>query len=595
MHAFEVESISEENGDAVLDIKILPDRAPYALCHLGIAREISAITGTPYQREAAPEILITDEIETPEITIDSELVNRYMLQEVRFDSCPKTPNEIKESLKIIGQRSINGVVDILNYLMFDIGQPLHAFDADKLVGSITIRTAKNAEKITLLDGREVTLSEEDLVVADEEGVLAIAGVKGGKRAEVTESTKRILIESANFHPTAVRRTANRLSLRTDASKRFENAISPELCGDAIRRATAHIVEISSGRAGGIADEYPKPPKQNKVQVSGSFICSLIGHDIPDKEILSILGRMDCQVEVQGGTFVIVPPIDRLDISIPEDVADEVARIFGYDKIPSKMPSVLHQNVPLDKNFYWIQKIKNILQREGFSEIKTYTLVPDGHLKVKLPLASDKAALREKIEPKLREALAFNLKNKDILELDEINLFEIGKVFPKGAEATSLCLGTTGKKLEKTIAVLEDELGVSLKMKISGGVAECNLDKVIDTLPEAESIEKLNFEKLPDDLTYKPFSLYPYIVRDIAVWIPESDQPDELIRIIEKYGGGLLVRKPRHIDTYKKDNRTSYAYRFVFQSPERTLIDSEVNEIMKKITDEVNAKAGWEVR
>jgi phenylalanyl-tRNA synthetase beta chain len=249
-HSFEVEGVEkiEAKGkapeDFVMDVKILPDRAHYCLSHRGVAEEVHVITGMPLKKDRdtgkPPEG--NRMIATPKIIIeDNNFCRRYMGRRVEGVKVSESPEWMEKYLEAIGERSINNIVDASNIIMFDIGQPLHIFDADKVRGEIKVRAAHEGEKILLLDGKEVTLKSNDFVVSDDEGPLAIAGVKGGKRAGITAETKNIIIESANFDPTAVRRTSTELNLRNESSKRFENEITPDHdigpCGGALSRDT----------------------------------------------------------------------------------------------------------------------------------------------------------------------------------------------------------------------------------------------------------------------------------------------------------------------------------------------------------------------
>lgn len=618
-HAFEVEGVEKVDSDTVLDIKVLPDRAHYALCHRGIAREVQAITGMAIINTDAPTISIDTNIKTPVVSIDPvTMCKRYILRRIDGVKIAATPAHVVKKLEAVGQRSINTIVDATNYVMLDIGQPLHAFDADLVEGSITIRMAQDGEKLILLDGREVALISSDVVIADEKGVLALAGVKGGKRAEVTTHTTSIILESACFDPVLVRKTATRLNLRNDASKRFENEITPDLAREAMDVVTSMIRTTSGGAASDVNDIYPNPVRDWAVSVDTAYIQSLIGVAISVSEITSILMRMNCKVAEQGGRVTVTPPHDRLDLIIPEDIADEVGRMYGYDKLVSVLPPKLTTEFPTNKAFFYGEKVKNLLIEKGFSETLLYTLVPKGFYEIAYPLASDKAALRESSRPKLIDALILNTRNADILELDKVCIFEIGKIFPKTGEHTSLSLGATivvKKKgitaeslVRDAVITLEKTLGVSITEKIqttnnnqniTTATIEIDFDALIHTLPEQDSISELNFKALPPETTYKAFSPYPFSSRDVAVFVPTQIPESHIAQLITTHAGKYLVRM-RLFDVFnKKDEagveKTSYAYRLVFQSFEKTLEESEINTAMTNITNTLNAQEGWKVR
>jgi phenylalanyl-tRNA synthetase beta chain len=501
----------------------------------------------------------------------------------------------------IGARSINNIVDATNFVMFDIGQPLHAFDADKVRGGIVVRKATAGEKIVILDGREVELRSSDLVIADSEGPLAIAGVKGGKRAEVTAATKNIIIESANFDPASVRRTSTRANLRNDSSKRFENEITPELCGEAIDCVAALIVEIAGGKAGAVTDVYPNPVKPWTVSISAKELSATIGAPVSADEAKDILERQGCAVSLSGETLSVTPPFDRLDLRTPEDLVDEVARIRGYDGLPSVVTPQIPPT-PIDKGSFYAEKAKNILVGLGFSEVQTYTLVQKGTFEISYPLASDKSALREKIAPKLSEALAQNARNAELLGLEAVKIFEIGAVFPKEGERVHIALGAQpvkkrkGVTAESLVGEALDALGI--EAQVANGVAEADFAGYVDRQQDPRRLSDLGISPIPAGLSYKPFSPYPFISRDIAFFAPSNVNAEAARSVIASAlasaAGELLVKGPDLFDRFEKEGKVSYGFRAIFQSFTRTLSDDEANAAMAKVYDAVKTK-GWEAR
>ncbi|HEY0908107.1 MAG TPA: phenylalanine--tRNA ligase subunit beta [Candidatus Paceibacterota bacterium] len=631
-HAFELEGMEKAaldgvaDADSVLDLKILPDRSHYALCHAGIAREASVIAKMPLKASVEPEIAPDKTVAEVLVHVtDSKLCPRYMARRVDGVAGADSPAWLSERLTAIGARSINAIVDATNFVMFDMGQPLHAFDADKVQGVITVRKAMAGEKITILDGREIELKESDLVIADTLGALAIAGVKGGKRAEVTKSTKNIIIEAANFNPTTVRRTATRTNLRNDSSKRFENEITPDLASRALDQVTALILELSKdaganavspAKAGIATDIYPAPARPWTVTVPVSYISSMVGMPVSQAEVEDILKRQGCEVSVSGDMLSVTPPLDRLDMIITEDVSDEIARIKGYGELVGvQTPDIAP--VAIDSTFYWSEKVKSVLVSAGFSEMILYVLVPKGAFEVTYPLASDKSALRERLSPKLSQALVDNARNADLLGLETIRMCEIGRVFPKTGEKTSICIGVSQVKKKKgvtsesvlkdAVANLEAALAVSLDAKIEvgqfGAIIEADFDALVTKLSakngaQSASLKDLDFKALPKDKKYVPFSHYPFISRDIALFVPATVNGEEVAATIkaaaQSAASELLVKGPDMFDAFTKDGKTSYAFRMIFQSFSKTLSDDEVNAFMQAIYAAVKAK-GWEVR
>lgn len=613
-HLFEVEGLEEKNGDTIIEGKVLPDRAHYLLSHRGVAREIGVLTGAKMKTLSFPQIVVCDTKPKIKIEIKNEnLCRRYVAREVYDISRIDSPAWIVSSLESIGQRSINFLVDIANFVMFDIGQPMHIFDADKISGNIDIRNAKAGEKITLLTGEEIILSENNLVIADDAGPLAIAGVKGGKRAEVTEATKNIIIESANFDPATVRRTSTRLNLRNDSSKRFENEITQDLAMEAMIEISALIAEsIPKAKFGEIVDIYPKKIEKWQVVAEKQNIESILGIEVTQEQIVDILQRMDCEVKTEGQKIIVTPPTSRLDLKIEEDIADEVGRIIGFDKIPSKLTPELPNKTPINIVFYTAEKIKNALIEQGFSETLLYSLVDKGHFEIAYPLASDKSALRENLQKKLSESLILNGRNADLLQLETIRLFEIGEVFKKEGEETHLAIGVMQVKkkkgitseivLKETISELEKTFGDLSSGTYSkgdyGSIFEIDLGVIVKNNSALGDFKSLAFKALPNDKKFQKFSVYPFTSRDIALFVPSEVNEEEVLSILEKEAGPLCVKKYL-FDVFEKEvdgvKKKSLAFRLIFQSFEKTLTDTEVNAIMDKIYSEIKNNPSWVIR
>ncbi|MCI0542193.1 phenylalanine--tRNA ligase subunit beta, partial [bacterium] len=516
----------------------------------------------------------------------------------------------------IGQKSINNIVDATNFVMFDMGQPLHAFDAEKLVKSekgtieIAVRNAKAGERIATLDGKDIALDESMLVIVDAGNALAIAGVKGGKRAEVDASTTAIILEAANFHPTLIRKTSQKIGVRTDSSKRFENEIHPELAPAAIKEAARLIADMFKGQVkiGGIVDEYPAQDRfeVGKITVSAEEVNEHLGVNIsPDgiESIMKKLGWMYKRVGTGEETqFHLTPQPERLDIAIKQDVIEEIGRMYGYENISPTLPDVKGFTAKVNKEFYYANKIRDILVGEGFSEIETSSFAPRGEIALENPIADGKEFLRESLFDGVARALDSNFKNAALLGLDIVKIFEIGTVFDKEDEHMELALGVLSldkknkEDLKKEVEKFFKEMGVKGEYKVSGDAVIINFTRLLESMPpplprggarRAEgSAKQIKFQKI---------SLYPFIVRDIALFVPENVGTEEISEILVKNSGELLARAPRLFDTFKPGNgKISYAFRLVFQSHEKTLTDEEVNAIIQKITA-VLQENGWGVR
>lgn len=319
-HSFEIESVKKNRDDFILDIKVLPDRAHDCLSHRGVAREL-AVHLNLKTLEKVKSLKTSGQKPKRELYIDVKeptLCRRYTGLMIEGVNVGPSPEWLKNRLESIGQKSINNVVDATNFVMFDTGQPLHAFDADKVRGGITVRNANKGEKITTLDGKEVVLDESVLVIADNESSLAVAGVKGGKKAEVTAGTKNIILEAANFLPKSVRKTSKRLGIQTDSSKRFENELSPEKTKGAIETVANLILEIAGNKEtkiGDIVDSYPRRPAPYIVGVSTDELNSILGIKISQAEIESILKKLNFEYKIVNPTEEVLALSQKL-VGVP---------------------------------------------------------------------------------------------------------------------------------------------------------------------------------------------------------------------------------------------------------------------------------------
>jgi len=567
-HAFEIESVE---GD-VLDVKVTPNRGHDCLSYRGIAKEISAILDIPI----SPAILeawnqmqhFSLEIPVGVHIAEPELCSRYIAWSIKGVKVGPSPKWLVDRLAAMGQQSINNVVDATNYVMFNIGQPLHAFDAGKLKSgskgyAIEVRKAKDGENITALDGKEYTLKDSMLVIVDANAQVpvGIAGVKGGMPAGISGDTKDIIIESANFNGVSIRKTAQALKLRTDASQRFEQVLSPELAAFGIRAAAKLIQELAGGELAGFSDSYPKPQEKVSVTVTLDKINNVLGTSLKSADVESVFKRLGFSYAIKGYAFTVEPPLERLDILIPEDLVEEVGRIYGYDKVPSVEMSKIKVKPTINENFAAAEKMREELVSEGYSEVFTSVFTEKGERAVANKVDGARPYLRGTLIDGIKDAYERNARNKDLLGLEEVRLFEIGTVWKKGGEVTMLATA--------------DKKGVQEK--------------------ELTAAEAKQYDELPVSQTerYKSFSRYPFIVRDIALWVPTGTVAEDVHDVILKAAGDLVVRSAK-FDEFKKGDKTSYAFRLIFQSYEKTLTDAEANEQMENVYAAVRDN-GWEVR
>ncbi len=572
-HLAEVESIEEHNGDSILDIKILPNRAHDLLSHHGVAREIASLLNIKYNDPTPKYKIPTSVPATLKIDIETDKCRRYMGRIIRNIKVGPSPQWVVDHLASIGQRSINNMVDAANIVMFDCGQPTHVFDLNKVSEKLVVRQAHEGEGMTTLDNKECKFKNSDMVIADSKNILAVAGVKGGKLAEVDNNTKDIILEVANFDPTSVRKTAQHLNIFTDAKKRFENDLSPELGSFAMMELSALIIEMCpEATFEEVVDVYPQKQTERKLSFRIEKMISVLGVLVTVDQVKDILTRYSISFTEKEGVFEIVVPPMRLDLQIEEDMAEEIGRILGYDKVKGEIPKIEFkpkQNETYNKILFARHK----LLADGYGEVMTTSFRDKGEVSV-LASASDKNFLRTNLSDGLKESLKLNQTNAPLLGENEIKVFEIGTVFGKNGEEMRVVYGNKKEIKEVSLQVFTSQM-----------------EENFAALPASGLRHGQNF---PPSATFKPWSTFPFIARDVAVWVPKEVESDQVLKVIKENMGDLVVKGPDLFDSFTKEDKTSYAFRIVFQSFERTLTDLEINEVMKKITDKIVEK-GWQVR
>ncbi|MEK7063252.1 MAG: phenylalanine--tRNA ligase subunit beta [Patescibacteria group bacterium] len=576
-HAFEIDEIVGE----MLDVKVLPDRAGDCLSHRGIATELSAILKMPLKsdplREALPAWTRTD---TFTIEADSTFVLRHTGALVTGIKVGPSPAWLKEALESVGQRSINNIVDATNFVLLNLGQPSHACDATKSSTKIVIRKAKAGEKVVSLSGDAYELTDKMHVFANAETgeALDIAGIKGGQSSGVSETTTSIFVSAGNYDGTTIRKTAQALKLFTDASLRFQNRPSPELTAYGMRDLLALITDVAGGTVEGVIDIYNTHADLAPVSITKQSIDTKLGRVYTDEEIRGAFARLRLPCKVEGEVYTVTPPFERVDLTISENLIEEVGRIVGYDKIEPVVPTA--EGGFDQRKYRGIERLKDILVTHGYIEASTQSFAKKGDVGLANPTDVDNPYLRPSLAPNMQKALEHG---KYIMPLilppkGKLKLFEAGTVFNKDGEHLSLAISLP-------LAELDVVLG---KPTMVGSIAEYDLSKV-DLEAYGDGYEPKRYTLS----AFKPFSQYPFVLRDIAVWVPTATTDSELAELIKQNAGALLT-KIDLFDSFAKDDRTSYAFRLVFQSMDRTLTDVEVGVEMQKVTDAIAAK-GWTVR
>jgi len=652
MHSFEVSEVEKIGKDWLLDIEVLPNRAGDCFSHLGIAREISVLTGIPLKKEYLKKVRFTKEFGGIEGFFGLKIKHkwacpRYSAGVIKGLKVKESPQWLKERLITCGQKPINNIVDATNYVMLETGQPLHAFDLEKIEDKkIIVRFAKEGERIITLDNREFALNSEVLVIADEKGPMAIAGIKGGKGPEIGKKTKDIVLEAAHFNPQLIRRASRQLNLRTDASVRFEHGVAPEFTEYALERAMDLIVKLAGGKmVKKIADFYPQKRIGKRVKLNLASLNSLIGIRIPEKTVKEILKRLGFSfrsAEKNKKILQIEVPFWRMDISIPQDITEEVARVYGYNRLPRVFPlSVL---VPPERNFdiFWENKAKDILKEAGFFEVYNYSFVSEKEKKIlkeadlfelENPISKEFKYLRKSLIAGLLKNVQQNQKN-----FSQIKIFELGKVFLKEKGKvkekrmlSGAIMGNAFYELKGVIDVLFNKMGVAdpwydeyqptpeqspLEIWQREKSAEIKVDnKEVGFLGQIspKMLKELKIEKevalfqidfdefskmVSEEKVYQPISRYPSAVRDIAVLTPRFTKVEEVLNKIETAGGALLVDVDL-FDIYEGENlpegKKNLAFHLIFQAPDRTLSPKELNLLQDKIIKTLEENPEWEVR
>ena len=567
-HLCEVEGVEVHGDDTIFDINILPNRAHDLLSHMGIAKELSGLLGIPY---TDPTSQYKIPAETPgafAVSVETQNCRRYIARVVRNVKVGPSPEWVVKHLESIGQKSINNIVDATNLVMFNAGQPMHVFDLKKLSSEkIIVRAALSGEKITTLDSKEIDLKETDMVIADEEGILALAGVKGGTKAEVDEHTTDIVIEVANFDPVSVRKTARKNNLLTDAAKRFENDLSPELASYALREMSALIVEMCPDAIFEEAvDVYPNKQEERKISFNIDRINKKLGASISGDEAEKILTNYGFLYERTGADFTMTVPPLRLDLVGEHDMTEEIGRIIGYDKVLPVLPPVF-DTPKITETAARIFAARKKLLADGFSEVMTYSFAKNGSIEVARG-AKGKEFLRRNLSDGIKIAYEHNRLHAPLLGMSDIKIFDIGTVYPE-------------KNTEEIHVAYAD----------STGVVESTLEEFTRELPLDVHMEE---EHATTNIKFIPWSAYPFITRDVAVWVPVAIGADELVSLCKEEGTELLVRDPQLFDEFIKDDKKSLAVRMVFQASDRTLTDDEIGVVMQKISQKIQDR-GWDVR
>ncbi len=626
-HAFEA---ALAGGDTI-EIGVPANRYSDAASHRGVAVILSAILNKPLGFKPAKELKLEIKKPAPRVSVISKKHSpKYLARYFEIVKMKPTPQWAKDILMACGQKPINAVVDAMNLAMLETGQPLHAFDAGLIAGGLQVRLAKNGEEIKTIDSQNFTLRDSDLVIADDEGLLAIAGVKGGKRAEIGLNTRSIIVEAANFDGSGVYKTARAINLFTDASSRFSHGLSPVLAERGMNRAAELLKEFTGVKTGAMTALSSVKPNKTTLKFDIAHFIRLTGLSLKEKDALGYLKKLGFGIKGK----LVTAPDERTDIGTAEDLFEEIVNLYGYDKLPAVAPKIGLSAAGKEDAVVFKDLLRSLLIGFGFNETYNYSFVGRkeltryadpkwwGAVSLRNPISSDFQYLR----PSLALGLLKNL-DDNLRFFDEARLFEIGKTFVeedgslreelrldlaigfkkgnpalelKGAvdEAVSK-LGLTDyffRDLNMEVKYLEPEHSVRLEVghSVVGlvGVVKGNPRYALASFDLGKLMAAVSGEK-----EYRPLPKYPAISRDLSLVVDSSTRVGGMQDVLEN--ASPLIFDVDLLDWYEDekigDGKKSITFRIVFQSEDRTLTDIEVNKEMEKVLEALQSSFDVEVR
>lgn len=636
--------------DTLITLKLTPNRAD-CLSLVGIAREVAALTGAPLSLPVSEPIAPVHD-ERRRVVLDAPAAcPRYCGRIVRgVDAKAPTPEWMKQRIERCGVRSISALVDITNYVMLELGQPLHAFDDAELSGAIHVRYPRPGEQLLLLNGQTVTPSAETALIADDEKALALAGIMGGEHSGIRESTTDLFLESAFFTPAAIAGKARALGFSTDASYRYERGVDFELQRKAIERATQLIVAICGGHPGPIVEAVAPEqlPTRPPVVLRMPRVAQVLGVDLGDSRIEALIRGLGFPFERRGDVLTVSPPSWRFDIAIEEDLIEEIARLHGYDNIPAPPPQARLAMLPLPETRRTPMQVRRLLAERGYHEVVTYSFVPAEWeadfaanaqpVRLANPIASQMGVMRSSLIGGLVGVLAGNLKR----QIERVRVFELGRVFFADAQAETgyrqplrLAFLAAGPVVPEQWGVPRREVDFyDVKGDLEALCAPRRLQFVRSDHPALHpgrssrvlldgrevgvlgelhprwvqryelgrppvlceiELELLLEAPLP---SYAEVSRFPAVQRDIALVVPQSCAADELTAALWSAAGDS-VREIRLFDVYQGKGIAvgckSLAFRILMQDTRKTLSDSEADEVIDRLLAAARERCGAVLR
>ena len=627
--------------DVVFELEITPNR-PDCLSHIGIAREIAAYYG---RKVKYPVANFTETIDSTtkyaKVTVEDKVrCKRYRGRVITNVKVGESPEWLKKRIRAMGMHPINNIVDITNFVMFEYNQPMHAFDLDKVEnGSVVVRSATPGEKITTLDGVERELNNEELVIANDDKAIAIAGIIGGVETEITFETKNIFLEVANFEPSNIRKTARRLGVTTESSYRNERGMDPEGVEEASDRAVALIVEIAGGEVlDGAIDRYVEKPQKFEIPLSFEKLNKFVGKEISEDVVGKILSNLGLGIKkLSQDTIIVTPPSFRGDLTRTADIYEEIIRMYGFDNIEAIMPVENIQAGTREPNVELTDEAKKIIREIGLQEVVNYSFIPrnaveilnikDPVINISNPLSEDMAILR----PTLMWSLLANIRDNINRNQFDLRLAEVSRIFTPGEklanEELRICIGLAGRP-ERTlwnpkpesydfytikgyVEKVMDFLGIS-RYRLSrttdvnfhpGRSAEISIGNDVvgvfgEIHPDVQEkmeikrervyIAELNLAKLAKyrkkTIKYESIVKYPEVTRDLAIVLDRDVLVGDMVDAIKRVSP--LIEKVDIFDVYQGEkidaDKKSAAISIVLRNKTKTLDEKEINGVIEKV-------------
>ena len=637
--------------DLSIDVDLTPNRSD-CLGIAGIAREVGVLTGCDLTQWPVEEIE-EQTSKTINITVEASAdCPRYVARVIEnVNVKAKTPLWMQEKLRRSGVRSLGPVVDVTNYVMLELGQPMHAFDLDKLKGGITVRHAKQDEKLTLLDGQKISITNNTLVIADDAAVLALAGIMGGEPSSVTDDTKNIVLEAAHFNPLAIAGRARAYGLHTDSSHRFERGVDPQLALQAIDRATALLLDIVGGQAGPVTEIVSESalPEIRVITLRADRIKRVLGIRIEAEHVEDWLTRLGFIVDANAQGWTVTVPSFRFDVAIEVDLIEELGRLYGYDKLPETRPQGTVLTADISEHTLATHRLQSLLVNRGYQEAITYSfgdpevqqhLATEGEQAIKLanPISAELSVMRTSLWPGLIQALVYNLNRQH----ERVRFFEVGRSFSgtqnnieQHRQIAGVVCGSRyaeqWAEKQRPVDFFDMKADVEALLDLGGeenirfvaeqhpalhpgqsariyqgdiaigwiGALHPRLNKPLELSAQAYVFELTLSAVLKAAVpSFELVSKFPIIRRDLALLVNATVTAGEIEHCLNGVRSDIL-KSIQLFDVYSgagvEDGKKSIAVAFQLQHSERTLTDEEVDAVIETVAEALDKQVGATIR